>query len=262
MYPTNIINFCLEQKLPNPIFILYLLPMQTIRIQTSQNIEVEYQLAGIGDRMVAYLVDLAILAAYVFVLVLSNEALSYLNSGIITFLFMLPPLFYSLLCETFMNGQTIGKKAKGIQVISLDGGQASFRQYLARWIFSLIDIATGWGVVAVVMISLSEKNQRLGDKVAGTTVVRTHSKTNIHDTIFEETADIYKPLYPGVVILSERDVSLVKEVLNRNRKTPNYSLLIKTADKIKSVLGLQSNHEPEDFLRTVIKDYNHITARM
>jgi len=35
-----------------------------------------------------------------------------------------------------------------------------------------------------------------------------------------------------------------------------------STDKIKSVLGLQSNHEPEDFLRTVIKDYNHITARM
>jgi uncharacterized RDD family membrane protein YckC len=236
--------------------------MQTIRVQTSQNIEVEYQLAGIGDRLVAYLVDLAIYIAYAFVIFLANDALSFLNNGYIAFLSILPPLFYSLLCETFMNGQTIGKKAKAIQVISLDGGQASFGQYLARWVFSLVDIMTGWGVVAVVMIALSEKNQRLGDKVAGTTVVRTHTRINIHDTIFVETADIYQPLYPGVVILTERDISLVREVLNRNRKIPNYSLLIKTADKIKEVLGLQSNHEPEDFLRTVIKDYNHITAKM
>jgi len=262
VYPTNIINFCLEQKLPNPIFILYHLPMQTIRIQTSQNIEVEYQLAGIGDRLVAYLIDLAIYTAYAFVILLSNDALSFLTTGFIAFIFILPPLFYSLLCETFMNGQTIGKRAKGIQVISLDGGQASFGQYLTRWIFSLVDIMVGSGMVAVVMISLSEKNQRLGDKVAGTTVVRIHARTNIHDTIFVETADIYQPLYPGVVILTERDISLVKEVLSRNRKIPNYSLLIKTADKIKDVLGLQSNHEPEDFLRTVIKDYNHITAKM
>jgi uncharacterized RDD family membrane protein YckC len=235
--------------------------MQIIRIQTSQNIEVEYQLAGIGDRMVAYLVDFAIYLAYSFVLTLANDSLGFLNNGYMGVLVSLPLLLYSLLCETFMNGQTVGKKAKSIQVISLDGGQASFGQYLARWVFSLIDILP-FGVVAVVMISLSEKNQRLGDKVAGTTVVRTHIRAAIRDTIFEETPDIYQPLYPGVVILSERDIALVKEVLNRNRKMPNYSLLIKTADKIKSVLGLHSNHEPEDFLRTIIKDYNHITARM
>ena len=236
--------------------------MQTIRIQTSQNIEVEYQLAGIGDRLVAYMVDFAIYIAYFFVISLVISSLSFSNSGFIIFLLFLPLMFYSLLCETFLNGQTVGKKAKGIQVISLDGGQASFGQYLARWLFSLVDIMLGWGVIAVVMISLSEKNQRLGDKVAGTTVVRTQPRTRLHDTIFEETVDIYQPLYPGVVILTERDISLVKEVLIRNRKMPNYALLIKTADKIKSVLGLQSNHEPEDFLRTVIKDYNHITARM
>lgn len=236
--------------------------MQTIRIQTSQNIEVEYQLAGIGDRMVAYLVDCAIYIAYYFFLFLANEMVGFLRNGYIAFMASLPLLFYSLVCETFMNGQTVGKKAKGIQVISLDGGQASFGQYLARWLFSLIDIFADFGVVAVVMIALSEKNQRLGDKVAGTTVVRTHASTNIHDTIFMETADIYQPLYPGVVVLTERDISLVKEVLIRNRKAPNYSLVIKTADKIKSVLGLQSNHEPEDFLQTVIRDYNHITARM
>jgi len=232
--------------------------MQTIRIQTSQNIEVEYQLAGIGDRMVAYLVDVAILLAYGFVIGLANMALNFLNNNYAIFFFALPVVFYGLLCETFMNGQTIGKKVKNIQVISLDGGQASFGQYIARWLFNILDL----GVIGVVMISLSEKNQRLGDKVADTTVVRTHAHTSIRDTIFEETADIYQPLYPGVTILTEGDIALVKEVLNRNRKMPNYSLLIKTADKIKSVLGLQSNHEPEDFLRTIIKDYNHITARM
>ena len=240
--------------------------MQTIRIQTSQNIEVEYQLAGIGDRLVAYLVDCAIYVAYLFLIgfIIDLVSASGPGSGFFFFYFLLflPLFFYSLVCETFLNGQTVGKKVKGIQVISLDGGQASFGQYLIRWLFSIIDVGIGSGMVAVIMISLSEKNQRLGDKVAGTTVVRTQAKTRLHDTIFEDTQDVYQPLYPGVVILSERDISLIKEVLNRNRKMPNYQLVIKTADKIKSVLGLQSNHEPEDFLRTVIRDYNHITARM
>jgi uncharacterized RDD family membrane protein YckC len=236
--------------------------MQTIRVQTSQNIEVEYQLAGIGDRLVAYLVDLAIYFAYSFIAGIIISTVPGLVPGWLVFLIYLPVLFYSLVCEIFLNGQTVGKKVMAIQVISLDGGQASFGQYLTRWLFSIADIVIGWGVVAVVMISLSEKNQRLGDKVAGTTVVRTRPKTRLHDTIFVDTVDIYQPLYPGVVTLTERDISLVREVLNRNRKMPNYGLVIKTADKIKNVLGLQSNHEPEDFLRTILKDYNHITARM
>jgi uncharacterized RDD family membrane protein YckC len=236
--------------------------MQTIRVQTSQNIEVEYQLAGIGDRLVAYLVDLAIYFAYSFIAGIIISSVPGRVPGWIVFLVYLPVLFYSLVCEIFLNGQTGGKKVMAIQVISLDGGQASFGQYITRWLFSIVDIMMGWGVVAVVMISLSEKNQRLGDKVAGTAVVRTRQKTRLHDTIFVDTVDIYQPLYPGVVALTERDISLVQEVLNRNRKMPNYGLIIKTADKIKNVLGLQSNHEPEDFLRTILKDYNHITARM
>ena len=235
--------------------------MQTIRVQTSQNIEVEYQLAGVGDRLVAYLVDLAIYIVYTLFLLLLNNFAHFLNEYT-AFLVFTPLFFYSLCCETFMNGQTVGKKARGIQVISLDGGQASFGQYLIRWLFSIIDILTDAGVVAVVLISLSEKNQRLGDKIAGTTVVRTHPGTSIRDTIFMETADVYQPLYPGVAVLTERDIALVKEVLNRNRKMPNYELLVKTADKIKAVLSIQSNHEAADFLLTIIKDYNYITARL
>lgn len=236
--------------------------MQSIKIQTSQNIELSYALAGVGDRIIAYIIDLAIYFAYYFFIFLANDVTKAIfNNSYISFLAILPVLFYSLFCEIFMNGQTIGKKAKGIQVISLNGGQASFGQYLVRWIFSLLDITFSFGVIAVVMVSLTDKNQRLGDLVAGTTVVRTDSRSNINETIFVETVQAYQPLYPQVTILHENDISLIKEVLNRHYKMHNLVLLQKTADKIKSVLSLQTDHEAEDFLRTVIKDYNHLTAQ-
>ena len=236
--------------------------MQSIKIQTSQNIELSYALAGVGDRIIAYIIDLAIYFAYYFFIFLVNDVTkSIFSNSYISFMAMLPVLFYSLFCEIFMNGQTIGKKAKGIQVISLNGGQASFGQYLVRWIFNLLDFTFSFGVVAVVMVSLTDKNQRLGDLVAGTTVVRTDSRSNINETIFVETVQAYQPLYPQVTILHENDISLIKEVLNRHYKMHNLVLLQKTADKIKSVLSLQTNHEAEDFLRTVIKDYNHLTAQ-
>ncbi|MBS1566815.1 MAG: RDD family protein, partial [Bacteroidetes bacterium] len=55
--------------------------MQTIRIQTSQNIEVEYQLAGLGDRLVAFIVDFAIRVAYIFVLLFVVGALAGVGGG-------------------------------------------------------------------------------------------------------------------------------------------------------------------------------------
>jgi uncharacterized RDD family membrane protein YckC len=236
--------------------------MQTIKIQTSQNIEMEYQLAGIGDRVIAYLVDIALYAGYYGSVYILNDIFHFLGNPYFAFFLNLPPLFYSLVCEIFMNGQTIGKKARGIQVISLEGGQATIGQYLIRWVFSLLDILFSSGVVAVVLVALTEKNQRLGDLVAGTTVVRTRIKSSIRDTIFEETADQYKPVYPAVVNLTERDISLIREILNRNRKVPNFELLARTAEKIKGVLDIQSSQEPESFLRTIIQDYNHITSRL
>ncbi|MBC7902536.1 MAG: RDD family protein [Gemmatimonadaceae bacterium] len=239
--------------------------MQSIKIQTSQNIEVEYMLAGVGDRLVAFLVDLAIFITYIVAIILLNSEIQFISGQfryLTAFLIYLPITFYSLLSEVFMNGQTVGKKAKGIQVISLDGGQATFGQYIIRWLFGLLDKWMLFGMIGVIMIALSELNQRLGDKVAGTVVVRNQHGTAFTETIFMETPEIYQPLYPQVVQLTERDISLIREVLNRNTKLPNYELIMKTANKIKSVLQIVTTHESQDFLYTVLKDYNHITSRI
>ena len=87
--------------------------MQSIKVQTSQNIELSYALAGVGDRIIAYIIDLAIYFAYYFFIFLLHDATKAIfNNSYISFLVMLPVIFYSLFCEIFMNGQTIGKKSK------------------------------------------------------------------------------------------------------------------------------------------------------
>ena len=237
--------------------------MQTIKIQTSQNIVVEYPLAGVGDRIVAYLVDVAIYFAYYMVLFFLHSVTNAIfGNPILAFILFCPVLFYSLLCETFMNGQTVGKKAKRIQVVSLDGNPASFGQYLTRWIFWLIDFTFTSGICAVVMTALTEKNQRLGDLVAGTTVIRTYRPVLLKDTIFEETGEAYHATYPDVTRLTEKDITLVREVLKRNAQYPNYELVVKTSDKIKNVLAIESDKEAVEFLKTVIRDYNFLTSQV
>ena len=236
--------------------------MQTITVQTSQNIEIEYELAGVGDRIVAYLVDVLIYGAYYFSIALLSTQLENMSAwwGYAIFL---PILLYQLLCEVLLNGQSMGKKVKNIRVISLDGNQPHIGQYLIRWLFRIIDTMMSSGLVAVLTVSLTDKSQRLGDILAGTTVVRTQRRTRIEDTVFVETQDNHQVKYPRAFELSDNDISLIKEVMNRFEKAPmeNNAVLIRTAEKVKSVLDIHDPIVPEYFLKDILKDYNYLTSR-
>src|SRR5215467_550091 len=134
--------------------------MAVISITTTQNIALEYDLASLGERMVATVIDLLILSGYLIILNLFlsfsgglfNSDLGWLLYLVITF----PVTFYSLFSETFLNGQSVGKRVMGIKVISLDGKQASFAQYLLRWVFRLVDIWLDFFLVATILVAVTE----------------------------------------------------------------------------------------------------------
>src|SRR5690554_4019555 len=119
--------------------------MHTISITTSQNIEVEYDLGSLGDRIVGRIIDLLVLAAYVIILIsvigFSNFG-SFLDDNVwLVLCLFLPIVFYDLVCEVVFNGQSIGKRVMAIKVISLSGEQPAFSQYLIRWLFRLVDFS-------------------------------------------------------------------------------------------------------------------------
>jgi uncharacterized RDD family membrane protein YckC len=238
--------------------------MPAIKIQTSQNIELEYELAGIGDRLVAYIIDFLIYVAYgTSVYLVADATGATVFGGWLPLILLLPIFFYQLLCEIFLNGQSLGKKARQIKVISLNGNQPNIGQYLIRWIFRIVDDMIGSGVIAIITISLSEKAQRVGDLLAGTTVVRTNPQTVFQETLYSETKEDYSPQFNKVYLLSDSDISLLKEVINRSIKDPhnNQAILQKAYDKTRDLLSVSENYEAISFLETVIKDYNHVTGK-
>jgi hypothetical protein len=133
---------------------------------------------------------------------------------------------------------------------------------MIRWIFRILDDMIGSGVVAIVSIALTPKAQRIGDILAGTTVVRTRSATVFEDTIFIEADAAYEPLFPQVIRLKDRDLGILKEVVKRVRRDPeaHQALLEKACLKTKEVLGVDSDLPQIEFLETVVRDYNHITS--
>jgi uncharacterized RDD family membrane protein YckC len=242
--------------------------MNSISITTAQNIDVEYVPGSLGDRIVARLIDKIILGAYIIVVLaiigFSNFSQFTSNNGWIVFLLILPVVFYHLICELAFDGQSAGKKVMAIKVISLTGEQPSIGQYLNRWIFRLVDFTLTGNFLAVIMVAVSEKKQRLGDLVAGTAVVKTKVRKELQDTIYQPVHETsYQVTYPQVTNLKDSDVQIIKEVVQNVRKTGNTMLALQAQQKLEQILQIMSRQaEPMQFLQVVLADYNYITSQL
>ncbi|MCX2681458.1 RDD family protein [Galbibacter sp. EGI 63066] len=247
--------------------------MSELQINTTQNVNISFTAASIGERILAYLADLLIKAAYVstigfFVFNLMGlwETISQMDdwsmAAVIIF-FLLPVMFYSLVFESLLEGQTIGKRVTKIKVVKIDGYQASFPDYVVRWFFRIIDINMMSGLIGLISVIISNKSQRLGDITAGTSVISLKNKVNISHTILEHLKEDYKPTYPDVIKLSDNDARIIKETFKTAKNAMDHKTMIKLKNKIEEVTGIQSQHsDAHSFIRTVLKDYNYYTQHM
>jgi uncharacterized RDD family membrane protein YckC len=237
--------------------------MDSIKVLTFQNIQVEYRLAGFGNRILARMIDNTIRIAYLIFMILffaqinnKMEGKSFQENSLFYFLIFLvsiPFLFYSLIFEVFMNGQSPGKLSFQMKVASLDGRQVSLWQYILRWIFLIIDNSS----LGLIPMALSEKDQRFGDLLAGTTVISTREKPRNDLFSGMEFPENYIPKYPEAYQLTEKDISILKELLFKAHSSHELSpkLISKGAGKIKEILNIESREEDLIFLQQIIKDY-------
>jgi uncharacterized RDD family membrane protein YckC len=235
--------------------------MQTVRIQTAKNVFIEYQPASVGDRIIATLIDGVVIWSYVIICATIMASMNIKGTWIYIVLLGVPYLFYDLISEILMDGQTIGKKARNVKVVKLDGTQPTIASYLLRWLIRPVDVYFS-GAVAILVISINGKGQRLGDIAAGTSVVSLRRQVGLSETVLPQIREDYEPLYPQVVSLSDSDVSIIKEALyvHTQSDNPDHRLLETLASKVKTVLNIESTMPPMAFLRTVLKDHAFLTS--
>jgi len=229
--------------------------MEKVEFLTSQNVLIEQEVAGVWDRIAAFLFDLMIIAAF---LIISNYLFASIgiNSAAFKRPFNLLLILYPLIMETFNNGQTLGKQQLKVKVVKTNGNQASFVDYLIRWLFLPIDLLF-FGGIAIVMIWLRGKGQRLGDLVAGTAVVKKEKNTSTIQ--FQNLPTDYQPVFPEAIRLTTHDIEIINQTLVVFRESGNRLPLEKLNQKIKAHLQINSDLPPAKFLVTVIKDFNHLS---
>jgi uncharacterized RDD family membrane protein YckC len=257
--------------------------MPFIPITTPFNVDIEFEVAEFYKRLLAYLIDFSMIFIYLLsMLYLLFGGFNIGDSGVgfVLIMVMLPMLFYTLLTELWLNGQTIGKKVFRIKVVSLDGNEPSLEQFLLRWFlrfyewgFLVFYLFWGNGIMAyyiivfgsltsIVLILATKRNQRLGDIVAGTVVVNTRTKLSVSDTIFMNIAeDVYKVKFPQVLRLSDRDINTIKSVLSVAKKSHKYDMVNKVTSKVKEVLKITDELYSMDFLEKILEDYNYLSTR-
>ncbi len=257
--------------------------MPVIQIATPFNIDIEFEVAEFHKRLLAYLIDFILLITYMLsmlYLLFGGFRLGEGSIGFVILVILLPMLFYTLLSELWLGGQTLGKKVLSIKVVSLDGGEPTLGQYLLRWflrfyewgfiIFTLFwhngFIGFGFlllgGITSIIVMVISAKSQRLGDLVAGTVVVNTKSNLTVHDTIFQQVAqNDYKVIFPEVMKLSDRDINTIKGVITQARKSNSYEMCNRVAFKVQDVLKVPTDMYAIDFLEKILEDYNYLATR-
>ncbi|MDU1889486.1 MAG: RDD family protein [Dysgonomonas sp.] len=245
-----------------------------IEVQTTQNVTIDYETAGVGQRLVAYIVDIIAIVIWVIGWIwilsfLSKVGLERAFDGDLTAIFFIiviffPVILYDFLFETFNNGQSLGKMALKIKVINLDGTAPTTGSYMVRWLFRLVDFTLTEGFLAIIMVAVTKKSQRLGDYLAGTTVIDLKSNfrnksLSLSDLDFQVD---YKVSYPDILDrLSDKDIQTIRSIIEDPRMRDNDYFNQRLADRIKTITGYTYDGPDRVFLRRIISDYNFLALQ-
>lgn len=238
--------------------------MDEFQIETAQNVGINQNVAGIGDRMFGYLIDSAVILFYSISIIMLLVSLDLADGDLwaLYLLVSLPAFLYYVLLETFFNGKTVGKMLMKTRVVKLDGSKPSFANYFVRWILRIIDVVLTSGGAAAFTILLKGNGQRIGDIAAGTTVISEKEQLTLEDTLIKDLPSDYVPTYSQVTMLNDNDMQTIKNMYDDAVRKGNHNIIVNLHHRLLKVMAIETTEKPVDFVAKVIKDYNYYTQKM
>ena len=271
--------------------------MAILKVQTAQNVQINYELGNLGFRLIAGILDLLTVGLYIFLAQFMVSAILSIDVfgnelGLLFFLIIvLPAILYLPVVEYFWGGRTVGKYLLKLKVVKTDGTAPSLGDYILRWLLRTIDVKLGflliffipssptsateetfmiWAIilmiiplpiVGIISMATSKLTQRVGDRIADTVVIRKKKLYSLSDTLLRATEEDYQPVYTNVLILRDKDIYIVKEAIEDLNRTQDYKYINNLAEKARSILDIKDDRKPVDLLKTLLRDYDHLAKK-
>lgn len=211
---------------------------QKLSIDTPEQINLEFELAGPGSRFMALFVDQMIQAGFMLLIVLAlaigGFAVNPFHGGnwllamFVLLVFVIQWGYFSLF-EIFWRGQTPGKRQAGIRVINETGRMASVYEAVLRNLMRTVDALPGFYALGAITMFLSPQSKRIGDYVAGTVVI--HDRKPDDAAIFFNTKGMELEESIHYEALSIQDFQVLETFLQRRFDIPMEARR-QTADKL------------------------------
>lgn len=203
---------------------------RTLEVRTPESIAFNYELAGLGSRFLALIVDqaiqiLALVAIFYGIVMagaravarhaappLSDKLAQSLAIALVVAILFVVLFGYFIVFEALWNGQTPGKKLLGLRVVRDGGYPIDFGASLIRNLIRVGEQLVGYYILAAISALISPENKRLGDLAAGTIVVRDARLAPPRDLSRRAEPE---PAYSPTAYLSGQERALVKRFLER-----------------------------------------------
>ncbi len=250
-------------------------------IETPEQIEFAYDIAGIGSRFLAAIIDTALLVLLQIGLGLSffvigsqieaagTDVSSILIAGWSILSFVLFWGYY-IMFELLWNGQSPGKRAVRLRVVREGGRPITFATSAIRNLIRFVDFLPGFYGLGVLVMFIDRRARRLGDLAGGSLVVKDRGTVSLDSlTKAAEPPRMELPAatnlsLPNLHVVDDDDYNLVQDFLRRRSDLSRESrqrLGTQLANGLRSRLGLSVEIYPEPFLETFVHEYRIARGR-
>lgn len=236
-----------------------------LEIETTQHVNLQYEIAGIGRRFIAAMLDTLLIWSYIvaFVYVLDRtgrlDAWMDFQAAYYVYLFIILPVgLYHPVCELLFGGKSIGKMIMGLRVVQMDGSPLRLGNIILRWMFRLVEVMLTSGSIGTWAIILTAKSQRLGDMAANTIVVVENAPVALHYDFQLDLPPNYQVQFPQVANLTDEDIQLISAAYEKTYSIQNETITFALASQLRKVLHIQTKIADTQLIETVLMDYQKI----
>jgi uncharacterized RDD family membrane protein YckC len=233
-------------------------------ITTPEGVELSLTLAGVGSRFVAAaldaLVEGSVLVA-IYLLVFLTDGFgggTSVAATIYAVAFFAVFWGYDVAFEVLASGRTPGKRWNGIRVVRTGGQPIGFLASATRNLVRLIDFLPSFYLVGIVSILVTRRNQRLGDLVAGSVVVREERAGIVSPTTRPVLPTALPDHLPGLDVsaVTAEEIATVRSFLERRHEIApdaRYQLAATMAGRLRPKVAGAPELQGEEFLEAVVR---------